>query len=663
MKKKFLVRLVLTVALLTGLAFMSTQIYHLEESFKDKPKEIIIANITPTSVDIFWKGVHKDVPTFSYKEQSSSGLFNKGSMNIYNDNTSEGNIYVSRLENLDPNTEYVYEIETDKQKWNKTEFTFTTSEISDMPSVPTAESGTSTPQNFILITSEDNNYMVDTQYNGTWALDLDGEYETTIYGNYMLENRFETYSSGILGISPVIAADGANCRAGSNANYSGASHDHYLDLATRMVAGCPKGHYADECYGDVVCQASNKGVDPGFALTIWLNESGASNYAHLDSVQDFGINGGGVSGHDFSAQLERFLTLASSGDSYIDNYAGSCGGISGAVAQAAAANSGLDPKVVAWGAVYLSGNACNTTAGVTYITSIATEYNWVTGSTLSWPLTGGGSVSGCSFSGTNSGYNTCDSQGTSTTPGNDDDDGDDDEPESSGTIACGDFGCSSDSDCIGFEDGGIECDEKLSHNPADQQCVRYECPDGMVIGEDSCTCEKEAVTMSQTIEIDNGINFIATKMTPLEDEEKLMAHDLMETYENILLIGEHYGDTWESLATRKDGSLNGEDFQILGERAYIVVSTRDMTFRWTGAGSDPLDLTAYKGWTLTPTALLGKSSLKQILTNTEDLEINQVAMWDEDTSMFESLVIDLYGEFFGEDTSLRSIDSVFVKIE
>jgi hypothetical protein len=668
MKKKFLVRLVLSVALLTGLALMSTRIYDLEKAFQDKPKDIVIANITPTSAEIYWKATHEEVPTFTYKEKSFSGLFKNGDMKIFNNNLSENNIYISQLEDLKPNTEYIYEIKTDNNTWHEETFTFKTAKISEIPQIPNAVTGKSTPQNFILLTSEDKNYMLDTEYTGTWALDLDTEYEESVYGNYMLENQFESYASKIFktALTTVYANSGANCRSGSNVNYSGASHDHYLDLANRMVGGCPKGHYADECYGDVVCQASSKGVDPGFALTIWLNESGASNYANLDIVQDFGINGGGISGHDFTAQLERFLDLISRGEAYLKSNLKSCT-YDEAKAKASAAGGGnTDARLIVWGAVFKSGDGCNTEAGLKYMTSIITEYSWVTGGQLKWPLMKSSSVSGCNFSGTNSGYNSCDTQGTSTTPGGggtDGGDGGDKTPTSSGTIACGAFGCRSDSDCIGFEAGGIECDEKLSHNPADQQCKRYECPAGTVIGEDGCTCEKEAVEMSQTIEIVNGINFVSTKMTPLEDEEKITAHSLIKTYDNILLIGEHYGDTWEHLVVNKEGNINGEDFQILGERAYLIISSRDMTLRWTGSGSDPLDLTKQKGWTLAPVDLLGQSSTKQILTNTIDLKINQVATWNDSTSMFNNMNIDLYGDFFGSDTSLRNVSSVFVKIE
>ena len=169
--------------------------------------------------------------------------------------------------------------------------------------------------------------------------------------------------------------------------------------------------------------------------------------------------------------------------------------------------------------------------------------------------------------------------------------------------------------------------------------------------------------MSQTIEIVKGVNFISTEMTPLDDDENITAHSLMETYDNIILIGEHYGDTWEHLVVNKDDDISGEDFQILGERAYLIVSTRDMTLRWTGSGSEPLDLTEYKGWTLAPVDLLGQNSTKQILTNTTDLEINQLATWDDSTSMFSNMNVDLYGDFFGTDTSLSTISSVFIKIE
>ena len=688
MNKKFPILLVFNIALLTGLAFMSAKIYDLERSLQDKPKEIIIANITPTSVDIYWKGIHKDVPTFSYKEEKSTGLFKQGSMNIFNNTLSPENIYISSITGLNPNTEYIYEIKTDNKTWKDySSFKFKTDTIADAPSIPKYITGNNAPKSLILIKANEKNYILDTQYNGTWVMDLDSkDYEESIYGNYLSDNQLKEYSAQIFGIQNAYADSGVNCKAGSNANYSGGSKTKIADLAERWVAGCPKGHYANECYGDVVCRASSKGVDPAFALTIWLNESGASNYANLSSVQDFGINGGGIPGHDFNQQLDRFLSLVSQGESYLSGHS-SCG-YDNAISKASATNSGIDSKLIVWGAVFKTGDGCNTSAGLTYISTISTEYNWVTGGVLKWPLTKSSSVGDCNFTGVSSGYNSCSSTGTTITP----DDGNDD-PNPTDKIACGDYGCNVDSDCEGYGDG-IECDQKLSHKASDQRCVRYKCPNGYKVGSDGCTCEKKepiccltenklemkyeseckgtvqegldsstCKISSQVITLSNGVNFVSTKFTPYSENEKLTASGLMNKYNNIILIGEHFGDKWQNLLVKENGNVKGEDFDILGQRAYLIITNQDISVELNGYGISPISLSEYKGWALTPKDLIGKYSTKQIITSYEDLNINQLAVWDNKTSMFNNLNIDVSGIFYGEDQSLSNISSLFVKIE
>ncbi|MBU0572654.1 hypothetical protein KKE18_03115 [Patescibacteria group bacterium] len=70
---------------------------------------------------------------------------------------------------------------------------------------------------------------------------------------------------------------------------------------------------ADECYNDVVKRSVDKGVNPAFTLTIWLNETGASNYCESGSTaQDFGIRIPSIF-QNFGEQLDHFLGLPFSG--------------------------------------------------------------------------------------------------------------------------------------------------------------------------------------------------------------------------------------------------------------------------------------------------------------------------------------------------------------
>ncbi|MFH1546861.1 MAG: hypothetical protein ABIC57_00060, partial [bacterium] len=129
----------------------------------------------------------------------------------------------------------------------------------------------------------------------------------------------------------------------------------FADIADRWTTGT---NYADECYNDVICRAQSKGVDPAFALLIWLNESGASNYdSSTLPVQDFGINDNSIA-EDFNAQIERFLGLSH-----------------------AAACPGLD-YWTSWATKYLTGT-CDTTrvvngiTGPQYLEGIRERYQWI----------------------------------------------------------------------------------------------------------------------------------------------------------------------------------------------------------------------------------------------------------------------------------------------
>lgn len=96
------------------------------------------------------------------------------------------------------------------------------------------------------------------------------------------------------------------------AKYLGAFKAKFIDLADRWTADCPGGEYnqAAECYNYVVSEAQKAGVNPAFALSIWLHESDASNYCHGGpTTQDFGINLSSLY-QNIAGQLAVFLNMA-----------------------------------------------------------------------------------------------------------------------------------------------------------------------------------------------------------------------------------------------------------------------------------------------------------------------------------------------------------------
>lgn len=94
--------------------------------------------------------------------------------------------------------------------------------------------------------------------------------------------------------------------------YLGSFKTNFINLANRWTQTCtgPENNLADECYDYVASEAKKAGVNPAFALTIWLNESGASNYCFSGpTTQDLGINLPDLY-KNIVGQVEVFLKMA-----------------------------------------------------------------------------------------------------------------------------------------------------------------------------------------------------------------------------------------------------------------------------------------------------------------------------------------------------------------
>jgi len=97
-----------------------------------------------------------------------------------------------------------------------------------------------------------------------------------------------------------------------DSKYLGSFKSNFIDLANKWTSDCsgPENNLAEECYNYVASESKKAGVNPAFALTIWLNESGASNYCHGgETTQDFGINLSNIY-QNIVEQLKAFLNMA-----------------------------------------------------------------------------------------------------------------------------------------------------------------------------------------------------------------------------------------------------------------------------------------------------------------------------------------------------------------
>lgn len=215
-----------------------------------------------------------------------------------------------------------------------------------------------------------------------------------------------------LGIIPIDIdqGQGPNCKIGIRMNTSTSpSKGVVIDILNRWVEACPAGGYPDECYEDVYCRALKYGIEPAFAITIWSNESGGSNYANNPQVEDFGIHGhSDVPVADFDKQIEFFLqNIAQPG--YIN-------GCTWDLSYQPPAGNTLSREAIMWGAKFLTGG-CSTASqlesGYRYMQKISEIYVWYTGRGLTWPFTVPAQPNACDYSGTkiNTAYHSCQTKG------------------------------------------------------------------------------------------------------------------------------------------------------------------------------------------------------------------------------------------------------------
>lgn len=163
-----------------------------------------------------------------------------------------------------------------------------------------------------------------------------------------------------------------NCNKNSTGLDLSEVQTKFIDLATRWCGS--GGNPRIDLYDTVVNSAQLAGIDPIFVLAIWLNESGASNYACVakqgsNYVLDFGINKeelkttfdseGNVINDNFIGQLQNFVNLPGF-------YYSSCNG-----------NSTAKCPMEYFGSMFSIGQ-CNPTDGSnSYISGILDIYKWL----------------------------------------------------------------------------------------------------------------------------------------------------------------------------------------------------------------------------------------------------------------------------------------------
>jgi hypothetical protein len=644
---------------------------------QEKPTDIVIADISTQSAEIYWKSTQLAIPQLTYKKTSDTGLYQPAdNVEIYQDITSGEQIYKATLSNLDPNSKYVYKIQMLDNTWEYGSYTFKTLNYADKVNIPNIVTGNTEPEELVLVTTGDSNYMVDTQYHGTWALDIEGTgYVTKNYASYKTADDLRAELSSL--VSPVYAASGANCKTGIVINDSSSipSKEKVLDVLQRWTTSCSGGTYGNECFADVSCKSLAAGVDPTFTLAIWAHESDGSNYAYSSGVEDFGIhNATNVSVANFDQQITFFLNnIAGSASNYIKN-------------------CNQTDKLAAWGALYYRGDCTGTSAladGKTYMDTISRIYSWYTNEDLTWPFTMAPQSNACSYSNAsvNTTYHSCSDtpQDTPDQTGNGNNTGGTTTPTKTVlTVTDSDQYCKDTNGCTckyssngkSFDiANGYTCPATYTGQgtPTVKVCCRttsglsmqmpYSCSGTVEKTLTANTC----VAQNTTIVIKKGANFIQAQDIVNSDEVTISSAKALIAYTNnkVIAVGLFRNDQWEKIVKVENGIVNGTDFNLVPGESYLVIATEDVNIKaQILASKTAIDLQTLSGWNLIPAYLFatGNINSKGILQSSTYSYINQIAVWNNDSGIFDYNIKDLDGTITGDNIVIPSTDSFFIKI-
>lgn len=715
--KKAILPFLFTLVIITPMFLLIKNVVQQRNIQKQQPIQIVVANTTPTTTQIYWKANKDHIYTLSYKQETSTLPFKESSdSNIYQDNLSSRNVYKVELKNLSPNTKYTFRIKTKDNTWAG--YTFTTKQISDEIHIPDIVTGKSSPQRLILVNIENTTLMLDTQYHGTFAFDSNGQqYNIQDYADYTFQEQLTARLKTLLK-GPVYAESGANCKTGiimDASNYP-PNKLQTVDILSRFKQSCPGGSYASQCYEDVYCKSVEAGIDPAFTMAIWAHESGGSNYAGFpdQQIEDFGIHGSSTTPpEDFTAQIEHFLKYVAK-ESYIKSctYEG-------------------DP-LSQWGAKYKLGK-CSTEEslieGKKYVDAIKTVYAWFTNGSkqLTWPFKIASITNLCDYSSavTNSQYNNCDSSvsknqnqpgsqsnsnGTNTstntntnnsnTQTNTNTNTNTNTQTPTQTTQQGTKDGSRDEMIVSNKDrycldaDGCQCLYDMSGQNAGYRMNidrGYTCtPDKKSIKTIPVCCQKDSTlsmkmpyectgqiktdipesqcnTGTITYTFEEGINFVTAANIQNPNEVPINTAKGLIQYSNyqVIAVGRFANSTWEDIVKYENGTINGKDFNLEPGQIYLVIASSPYSVTAQGTNvQNTAKLSDMIGWNLIPASILTNSNTTsaQILQNNAEASLQQIAQWKKDSGKFLYTIKDSNNQIYGEEITISSQDPLFIRI-
>ena len=203
-----------------------------------------------------------------------------------------------------------------------------------------------------------------------------------------------------------------------------------------------------------------------------------------------------------------------------------------------------------------------------------------------------------------------------------------DESEAASNLACGEYGCSQDSDCKDYtgQGGDYERDEVMSHILSQQRCIRLRCPTGYTLQSDKCTCTAIVVNTCE------GGNWVRRPTTFVEDEtftisgygedtDGINANSIDVKIDGTSISGHKISK--EEDGDRTDWSTTLSDLSV-GSHTIVVTWEDD-----EGKGGDDCTLTS----TFTVSAVVieeeEEEEEEEVIVQTTDTSVPQTGLLDE----------------------------------
>ncbi|MDY0097307.1 MAG: hypothetical protein RBS01_03095 [Candidatus Dojkabacteria bacterium] len=704
---KFALRLFLFFLLFAvGFFFLNRNFRYIQDS----PYDVVVSDVTSSSVILSWRTA-TEVPTYVLIDDTL--LIGDGEWEKY---------HRVEISDLEKTKAYSFTISDGTREWNETlregtdiltkyvvdEFKFKTVGEVDNIILPKESYLTVLPNELVYVVLYDTKEGTYSDIRSGYANRYGGvvfdkgDFNVENADDYSLKNinYFSSNKAVTKNLISKVFSSEINCNQSiPNMTSNAISRDSYTDLATRWVSGRGK-NYAYECYNDTIYRAKVAGVDPAFALTIWLNESGASNYTFNPDIagliEDFGIHGlSTVPMQDYNAQINHFLTLT---------HKVTCEGLT---------------AWEAWGNIYKWGS-CNEDDpikredGIAYYKQIEMVYGWVTnGLKLPSVVTGLPKMPPLeeeeeeevlinpkccaikldnreSFKGDFENETSGGSCSDIWKVGRQVFDGTIEYvveiPNKSDRVACEiDY----EGACCKLSNGlkwypKVLCTDILPGITDSKSCNTYTgekacfLRDGRyqwlasVIGTDnikSISSESACLAMNDTesveINLKEGVNFIGLDFVPVYMGSNLKASNLLAQYPDIHLIANFGNNKWEKILVRADSvPYAGDDFTLEQSKGYLINVKKDITISLGGWLNPTIEYyPVNRGWNLVGGELYSKSlTASKLISDLKgnSIDIDTVSVWSYELGSF-IFRSEEDGDIYGDDFSLNDSIGIFLK--